>query len=364
VILIISASAIVGKVIIFFLLARAFGYYNIIPLAAGFGLAQIGEFSFVIATLGLKQNIITQEFYSILLSVTIITMFISPFLTMMVVPLYNLVRQRFNSETVQTINFTRDTMKDHVMISGGGRVGLSSGEALDKLKIPFVIIENDFRRFERVKEKNFPVIYGDSANKSVMDAAGITEAKLIMLTIPSIIISREIVRICREMRSDIPIIARTESMEQMQEMLRLEIHEPVQPEFEASLELIRQALVYYGKPAADTQNFLDSVKYEKYSEIYSHYGNNRHHKQLKNLSLLLQLCWLEILPGAFAEGKSIRYLEIRSKTGASVAGILRGDKFYPNPDPDFTFMNGDIVAMIAEHESCEKAESLLKKREE
>lgn len=358
-ILAIAAATIAGKALIFFVLTRAFGYYNIIPLAAGLGLAQIGEFSFVISTLGLKKNIISHDFYSILLSVTIITMFVSPFLSMLVTPVYGFIRRRSGSEPVQTVNFTRDEINGHVIIAGGGRVGLSSGDALDGLGIPFIIIENDFRRFERVRDRKYPVIFGDSSGHTVLEAAGITGAKLLMLTVPSIIPSREIVRAVREIRHDIPIIARTESMEQMEEMLKLDIHDPVQPEFEASLELIRQALVYYGKPVTEIENFVENIRFEKYSGIYSTYRDTRGRGVMSNLSRFIQFFWMEIPRGAYAAGKSIRELGIRSKTGTSVAGILRGESFYPNPDPDFVFSAGDVIAVIGNPDSRSNTESLL-----
>ncbi len=356
---ILTAATIAGKALIFFFLVRIFGYYNIIPLAAGLGLAQIGEFSFVIATISYKTGIIGAGFYSVLLSVTIMTMFISPFLTMIVVPLYSFIKKKLMTEQVETINFTRQALNNHVIISGGGRVGLSSGEAFQSIGLPFVIIENDFRRFERVRDKGFPVIYGDSSGRAVLEAAGVAEAGLLILTIPSIITSREIVKIVKTLNPGLHIIARTESLEQTGEMLKLNIHELVQPEFEASLEMIRQTLVHYDKPVTYIQNCIDSLRHEIYKKLFGSYMKEGQHREIANISMLLQMFWVEIMQGTLAESRTIREIELRTRSGSSVIGILRNGTFHPNPGPEFSFMPGDLVALIGNPESREKAETIL-----
>ena len=97
----------VGKGIIFATLARLFGYYNVVPLAVGLGLFQVGEFSFVLARIGLKINSISNEVYSLVLTTVIITMALTPLLSGLTAPLYALRKRWFRHEPLYTINLPR-----------------------------------------------------------------------------------------------------------------------------------------------------------------------------------------------------------------------------------------------------------------
>lgn len=109
-----------GKGIIFGSLSRLFGYRNVIPLAVGLGLFQVGEFSFVLARLGLDTNSIDAELYSLLLSTAIVTMLITPFVSGLTAPLYSMYRKKFKHEPYQMTNLPKAGLADHIIIAGGG----------------------------------------------------------------------------------------------------------------------------------------------------------------------------------------------------------------------------------------------------
>src|ERR687893_518320 len=95
---------------------RAFGYGNIIPFAAGFGLFQVGEFSFVIARQGVSADVLSQETYSIALTTAVVTMSLTPFTTRLAPVIYGRWRERFPRETLQTFNLPQTGLRDHVVI--------------------------------------------------------------------------------------------------------------------------------------------------------------------------------------------------------------------------------------------------------
>ena len=112
-----------GKFIVFSSISVIFRYRNIIPLALGLTLSQIGEFSFVLARTGVQSGVIDKNFYSLILSVSVITMILAPFLSLLAAPMYSMKRKWFRSEPVQTINMPGGGLHNHVIIAGGGRVG-------------------------------------------------------------------------------------------------------------------------------------------------------------------------------------------------------------------------------------------------
>ena len=129
-----------GKGLIFALLARIFKYGNVVPLAVGLGLFQVGEFSFVLAQVGVSTNSISHEVYSLVLTTAIITMFLTPLISGQTARLYALRKRWFKHEALDSINFPKSGLKNHVIIVGGGRVGFRIAQVLKRLSVPMLII--------------------------------------------------------------------------------------------------------------------------------------------------------------------------------------------------------------------------------
>lgn len=345
---------IVFKGIIFSIIARTFGYVNIIPIAVGLGLSQVGEFSFVLARLGVQGQVFQRGVYSIILSTIVISMVVSPFLSQLAAPIYSLRRKWFKHEQVMTINFPSEGISGHVVIAGGGRVGLQVAGVLKHLKCPYVIVEQDYRRYEFAKSEGHPIIFGDAGQETVLDAAELSRARLLLITIPALTVSRSIIHAVRDRGIDVEVVARAASLEQMEELYRERITQVVQPEFEASLEITRQALLHFEVSAVEIQKCLDEVRskwYLPFSKNSDLYGILT---KLKNASSMLEISWYEVPDNSAAAGKSIGELKIRSETGASVVGIMRGGTFMPNPESGFMIEQGDMVAVIGtvQHRRC------------
>jgi CPA2 family monovalent cation:H+ antiporter-2 len=348
-----------GKFIIFSTLSIVFKYYNIIPLALGFGLSQIGEFSFVLIRTGLKNNIIATEFYSLLLSVSVITMIVSPFLSLLATPIYSLKRRWFKHEQIQTINIPEGGLNKHIVIAGGGRVGFQIASIFHKIGFPFIIIEQDFRRFEKAKNAGFPIIYGDAGQETVLIGTKINNARLIIITIPFISTAREIIATTLRHNPNVKIIARADELSHVDELFKMNIFEVVQPEFEASLEIIRQSLMLLDVPLTKIYKFTDDIRQQNYSNFRV---ENLQHSLLANIKktpFLLEMSWLEITKNNSISGKSIGDLAIRPKTGVSIVGLIRNDKFIPNPDAKFIFQDGDFIAIIGLPENKQLFEKMI-----
>jgi len=358
-VLLLVALVIAGKALIFSLLSRAFGYFNIIPLAVGLGLSQIGEFSFVLARIGLKEDLISRDIYSTVIATAVLTMFATPFLSMLAAPLYSLKKKMLRPEPVQTKNLPDTGLSGHIIIAGAGRVGWNTATVLHSLGLEFIMIEQDHRRYEKARDAGFPVIYGDASQEPALDAAEIREASLFIITIPVITVIREILRITRQVRDDIDIIARTDISADPAEFQDLNIHELVQPEFEASLEIIRQALLHYDFPIAAIQTYTDDIRHSHYSPLVKDTHSRNTLSNLKNACYLMETSWVSISGKSPAEGRSLRDLDVRTRTGASVTGVFRNNLFSPNPGPDFVFREGDLVSVIGNSEAVHSFEKLV-----
>ncbi len=259
----------VGKGIIFAFLSRAFRYRNIIPLAMGLGLSQIGEFSFVLGRVGVVTHSISSDFYTLILNTTVVTMVLTPMLAGLTAPIYSFFGRWFRPTPLQPLHFPKRDLKDHLVIAGGGRVGRYVAGILQRLGTAFLIIEWNSRRVDELKALGFPVLYGDAEKEIILEAAEVGKARLLLITTPVTLISQVIVAYAKKLNPTIEIIARAEGIEEMKGLRDQGVALVVQPEFEASLEFARQALLNLDIPVEEIDRYTDEVRNELYQPLYS-----------------------------------------------------------------------------------------------
>ena len=342
-----------GKGIIFALLARIFKYGNVVPLAVGLGLFQVGEFSFVLAQVGVSTNSISHEVYSLVLTTAIITMFLTPIISGQTAKLYALSKRWFQHEPLDTINYPKSGLRNHVIIVGGGRVGFRIAQVLKRLSVPMLIIELDQLRVERAKHADIPVIYGDASHEVVLEAAETPSARLLIITSPEVVIAQAIVENARKVNSEIKVVARAPGVEFLEEFKKLNISEVVIPEFEAGLEMARKALVHLHIPAAKIQHYTESLRQDLFASFFSENEEDEILEQLQWAENQFDMQWMLIKPGSVLVGKTIGESEIRTITASSVVGVIRVDVLEPNPDANFRFQANDRAAIIGTDSSRE-----------
>lgn len=341
----------IGKGAIFALIARVFGYGNVIPLAAGLGLFQVGEFSFVLAGLGLSTGSIDQELYSLVLTVAILTMALTPLVSGQTARLYSLKRRMFRREPLETLNIPEEGLRNHVVIAGGGRVGLQIARVLQRLGFSSAIIELDHRRVEQAKAAGLPVVYGDASHEVVLEAAAIASARMLIVTTPEMVVTQAIVVNARKHNNGLEVVARTSDPTFLPVFKRMDVTDVVLPEFEASLEMTRQALLHLRVPAPDIQRHTESLRQDLFAPFFSRGDGYRTLSHLRTAEMGFDLQWVALGEDSPLAARSIAEAEIRRATGASVVGVLRGDDLKANPDAHLRFQPGDLVAIIGTEEA-------------
>jgi monovalent cation:H+ antiporter-2, CPA2 family len=345
---------------IFSFLAVIFGYINIVPIAVGLGLFQVGEFAFVLARLGLETKSIDQNTYSLVLAVSVLSMVLTPFVSAMAPHIYKLKKRLFKYEPMQMENIPHSGLKDHVVIAGGGRVGQHIAHVLTQLDLPFVIIELNYQRMEECKTAKFPVIYGDMSQAAVLDVSKIEAAKLLLITTPSVVTSQTIVKQAHRLNPELHIIARADGVDQSRALYESGVYMAVLPEMEAGLEIARQALLHLEIPVTVIQEYTDAVRQKLYAPIFESNHDHQLLSKLDNIKNMLEISWVTITHGSPLIGKSIKESAVRTKTGASVVGIIRDRVFHSNPKADYHFKEGDMVAVVGNHQERNEFKKLAR----
>lgn len=352
-VIVLVVAVCIGKGLIFAGVSRAFNYRKVIPLAVGLGLFQIGEFSFVLARVGLSTGSISNDLYSLVLTATILSMVLTPLISGQTARIYALKKRWFRHEKLESSNIPDQGYSGHVVIAGGGRVGFQIAQILKRLNIQFIIIELDHRRFEQAKENDMSAIYGDASHEIVLEAAAIEKAALLILTMPDLVTTRSTIIHSKHLNEPLEIVARITGPDYFNVMKDLGVSEVVLPEFEASIEMTRQSLLHLKVLPTEIQRHTETIRQELYTALLNSNEGYRVLSQLRGAEQQFDLQWIRLSQESPMANRSIRDSEIRKTTGASVVGIIRDGQLKPNPDADFILMPEDLVAIIGNEKNRE-----------
>jgi len=165
---------------------------------------------------------------------------------------------------VESINIPDQGLANHVVIAGGGRVGRTIADTLHGLNLPSVLVELDDRRVQHARRAGLAVIYGDASQAVVLEAAHLARARTLLVTVPGYIDVRAIVQAARRIRSDLSIIARADGPDAVRDLYSLGIEDVTSPEFEAAIEMTREALIHLAIPTDEVQRVTTTMRRERY----------------------------------------------------------------------------------------------------
>jgi monovalent cation:H+ antiporter-2, CPA2 family len=345
-ILLVVAAVVVGKSLIFAGVARAFGYLGEVPLAVGLGLFQIGEFSFVLARVGTREGALSSDQYGLILAAAVMTMVMTPFATRVSAPLAALLQRWRGAPDPEPVNLPAPALSSHIIIAGYGRVGRYTADVLARLQLPFVILERDQRRVDELKREGLPMIYGDASSSVVLEAAGIHHARLMIVVVSAAIDVELIVRQVRVLNPELHIVARAARLGQLEALRALGIHEVVQPEFEAGLEIVRQTLLHFEMPPSEIERLSDEVRHEQYQPLQNPRAHSEALDQIRRGHLTLSIEWVRLPDDTPLVGQTLQSSNIRLRTGALIAAVKRGEAVLHNPGPELALLAGDHVAVL------------------
>ncbi len=255
----------VGKSLILAGVVLLFGYRRVVPLAVGLTLFQVGEFAFVLVRVGLATGAIDAGLYALVLNTAVATMALTPVISSATPWIYARYRRRRTPpEPLEVSNLPPAGLGGHVIVAGAGRVGRSITDALADLHLPSVLIELEHRRMEHARDAGLAIIYGDATQPVVLEAAGLKRAAAILVTLPAFADVRAIVENVRRARVDLPIVARADGPVAVRTLTALGVNDVASPEFEAAMEMTRQALVHLNTSPAEIPSVMQGLRQKTY----------------------------------------------------------------------------------------------------
>lgn len=263
-------AIVIVKGIVVYGLLRLVGYHQKTAFLVGLSLTQVSEFAFVIAGVGTALGILTADHYAILVAVTFGTLLVSTPLVASSHSVYYWYAQSlgrifpkfFADRTMVAPGADQYPIEKHIVICGYGRVGRYVGRALEMAGIPFLVVDYNHTTVKELRERGIKVVYGDPADKDVLDYAQVDLARVIIIAIPDRHTQELIIGHAQTLNRRIKIICRSHHEEDQARLKSLGVTTIIQPEFEAAVTIVERLLSEFGVPPEDVSGKVARLKIE------------------------------------------------------------------------------------------------------
>jgi len=250
IVLLLVGALIIGKMILIGGALLATGVDHWTSTRTAIVLAQMGEFSFVLAGVALAEDIIDNDQYGLILTAALGSIIAMP-LILIGAPTMTRVAQHLPFVASREERWVPGTdnhrlLSGHVLICGYGRIGSELARSLRARGIDYSVVDINPATIRQLRKDGVTSAFGDAAQEEVLEAAGLHHAQTLAITVPGSVETREILHTARRVNSDITIIARATAADQVDSIASSGANEVVQPEFEAAMEFMRTVLVWHG----------------------------------------------------------------------------------------------------------------------
>ena len=323
------------------------GYPLRVSILAAMSLAQIGEFSFVLARSAVNSGLMDNDGYQMFLAASIVTMMLTPTVMEIAPKVASFVSRHMHMPVDEEAAAQRDeSLKDHLIIVGFGVGGKHLARTAREAGIPYVILEMNPDTVSRYGGKE-PIHGGDASKPLVLEHFGIQSARVIAVVISDPSAVRAITAVARKLNPKVHIVVRTRFLGEVDALRRLGADDVIPEDFETSIEIFSRVLGHYLVPRQTIERFVNSIRHEYYYNMA---------RQLRMTGMDLPsladevLTGLEVVackvePGCALDGKRLMDTSLRKKYGVTVVGIRHAGQIIPSPGGD-AFLHGDDTVFL------------------
>jgi CPA2 family monovalent cation:H+ antiporter-2 len=329
----------------------------------GLGLAQIGEFSFILAKAGINFKLLSPADGQIFLAASILSMIATPFLIEWA-HTWAFGFEGFFKDTAVNRATSAGASENvpatgHVVVVGYGLNGQNLARVLKEVSIPYRVLEMDPDLVRSAKVGGEPISFGDGTRPEILQQVGIQQARVLVIAISDPAATARLVFQARRLRADLYIIVRTRYVAEIDHLYRLGANQVIPEEFETSVEIFARVLQEYHVPRNVISLQVDLIRKEHYGTLR---GIRLQGKQLDALSQFLVGTTSDIfsiVEASPAVGKSLEEISLPSRSGVSVIAVVRDGKSYPNVGNDFKLAVGDMLILLGGHKALDDAAQIL-----
>jgi CPA2 family monovalent cation:H+ antiporter-2 len=335
-----------------------------IGVMAGLALAQTGEFTFVLAAAAEQAGLIETWFHQSIIAGSIVSLMATPFLIRVAPALGDRLAGSRASDEVRAAALEpeagsagdeQDTRP--VVLIGFGPGGQTLARLLRSLGIPYVVVDANALSVEAARGRGEQVVFGDATRPELLRALNVAGARLVVVAISDALATRRIVSRIRAIASDVPVLARTRYVREVDPLEAEGATVVVAEEFESSIELVSRALNLFGIPVGSIQKFTEALREGGYDAIRGDVALGID-PWLVEILQEVDAQWIDV-PYRLTGPTSLAELDIRAATGASILAVARGGSTTTNPRPQFDLRGGDRLLVLGDASTLAALEALL-----
>ena len=342
--------------------AFALGHTFMGTVMVGLSLAQVGEFSFILATLGLNHEIITPYHYQLFLAVAITSMALSPLLIQASKPLATLILKAPLPPFMVNGLFPLKQVdipeiSNHVVLIGKDSRAINLASMIKTMGLPFTAIVFDPDRARKEIEKGHLVVFGDSTSEPVLRQAFVHTAEMVVVSVGNLITAMSIVEHIRAMNKRAHVIVRTRHVTDIEELYRLGANQVIPEEFETAIDFYERILSKYLIPRMEIERSIARIREDNYG-IFRDKSKVERYSLLKDIPEI-EIAAVKVRGKTVFIGKTIAETALRKTSGVTMVAIKQGDKIIPNPEPSLVIHEDDIAYLLGKPEMIAIATNLL-----
>lgn len=331
-------------------------------LIVGFALSQVGEFSFVLAKIGLNNSILSEFYYQLFLGVAVITMALTPFLMNLSIPVANfLLKLPLPGFLVNGLfplkEMTIPDMNNHLVIIGkdSSAIKLSKMARLNDINHVSVVFDPLIAKGKI--ENGEATVYGDAVNIPILMKAHADTADVVVISIGSIIPSMSIVEKVRQLNKKAYVIVRVKHIQDVEVFYKLGADQVLPEKLEIAIDLFNRILIKRLYPQREVNRILTHIRSMSLGEFNEKDTLNKPFilDELPNMNITA----LKVDANSEAEGKMLADIDLRNKTGVTLLAIKRKSEIIEHPLPDTVFRGNDILYVLGNHEQINQAFELF-----
>ena len=350
------ALVFVGKFLIITPLVRLFRYPLKTALIAGLGLAQIGEFSFVLASEGQALGLVSRRIYLLILGTTAVTLMLTPFVLRLLPFLFDFAESIPGIKPYlvndQALDLSADLpQKNHIVVCGYGRIGQNLVKLLQQYQLPVVVIDQSESRIQQLREAGIPYVYGNSVSLHVLETAGVNHAQGMAIALPDPASIRLCLKRALELCPALDTVVRATQDKNIEILYQLGAKEVIQPEFEASLEMANHLLIAVGLLPDLVQQKIQEIRQNHYLDLRPERSPAEVSQYLQKVTRDLNRRWYDLPANSPFIGMSLEEVNMRYLTGVSLMAIRRADgEEIDYPNYQTTFLLGDRLLVVGSNQ--------------
>jgi monovalent cation:H+ antiporter-2, CPA2 family len=333
-------------------------------ILVGIALSQVGEFSFILARMGLNYNLISGFYYQLFLAVAVISMSLSPFLVKLGKPISNaflkLPLPRFMVEGIFPLKQDEPpALINHLVIIGKDSRSRNLAIMAKYMNIPYISIVFDPAEVRKRQERGDTVLYGDALNEPILMKAHVDMAEIIVISVGDFITSKSIVEKVREINKHAYLLVRTKHIDDIEEIYKLGADQVIPEEFETAIELFQRVLKKLLLPRRQIETAIARIRSDNYG-IFREEDESQKFSVLKDIPNI-EIMALKVNEHSYLVGKSPGSLNLRTSFGITLLALKRGELIIDNPDANTVFHKGDIAYILGKPDKIAAAIDLFSK---